>query len=147
MPTMRLNYSVGSDGSINSESTPVSASPHAGSSAALRNSLPTRPGQPPVPPKKPKNDGGWKGRTFPYVLHEILANPGVGTSISWLPDGKAWTVNNVHEFVEKVCPVFFRHSNQRSFMQNVRNWGFRELVDEGGNVAYYHEVCIILFCV
>ena len=91
---------------------------------------------------KKRSDGGWHGRTFPYILHDILSNPDYKDIISWELDGETWRIHDMKAFAEYVCPNYFRHKNYRSFLQNVRNWDFMQvgIGHESQRYAYRHEV-------
>ena len=83
---------------------------------------------------------GWAGKTMPFILQEILNTKEHNRYISWTTDGKEWIIHDVSGFAHNVCPLYFRHANYRSFMQNVRNWGFSPRIDKDGNQIFSHPV-------
>lgn len=57
---------------------------------------------------------------FPYRLYEMLEeceSRGKSHVVSWFPDGKAFKVHLVPEFVATILPVYFRQSKYKSFQR------------------------------
>jgi HSF-type DNA-binding len=57
---------------------------------------------------------------FPWKLHEMLTcaeNEGKDDVVSWLPDGAAFKVHNVTDFVSKMLPSYFKQTKYKSFQR------------------------------
>ena len=57
---------------------------------------------------------------FPYRLYEMLdqcEKRGLNHIVSWLPDGRAFKVHRVNEFVDTILPVYFRQSKYKSYQR------------------------------
>ena len=91
-----------------------------------------------------RNRQGWMGKTMPFILQEILNTKEHQKYISWAPDGKSWVIHDMDGFASEVCPLYFRHANYRSFLQNVRNWGFHHEMKEDGLAIFSHPVSIFV---
>jgi hypothetical protein len=78
---------------------------------------------------------------FPWKLHEMLRNcvkDGKEGVVSWLPDGKAFKVHNVGEFVNNILPLHFKQSKYKSFQRQLNLWGFERLTTGPDKGAYWH---------
>ena len=42
---------------------------------------------------------------------------GMGSVVSWLPDGKAFKVHDPKVFVERILPTYFNQSKYKSFQR------------------------------
>ena len=84
-------------------------------------------------------------RQFPeklYNMLELADAQGFGPSsnaISWLPNGRAFTVRDITVFVESIVPLFFRQSKMRSFAKQLNLWGFKRLNTRDSSHTYCHE--------
>lgn len=183
MPSMRVRFAKAGS-KRNSKSAPVAAPPAPPPAARAKPSdkmteYSSEGANDTFKAPSSRSESGWSGRTFPFVLHDILSREEYKQYITWMPYGKvsslsvfftrrvrglgkhpvrisnyllqcdsvlsflrlqAWRILDMPNFAEVVCPKFFRHSNHRSFMQNVRNWDFNQLVDDDGRIAYHHDV-------
>ena len=80
---------------------------------------------------------------FPEKLYHMLelANAqGFGTysnAVSWLPNGRAFTVCDEKVFMESIVPLFFKSTKMRSFARQLNLWGFKRSSD--GSCTYCHE--------
>ena len=142
MPTLRVRYVKADEkqtrnnrGSSDNDSNLQRRDPVSRPDKRKINKIPPKNGQLNVYSRV----GGWQGRTFPFVLHEILDNAAHSSYIQWLPDGLAWTIKDMAGFAADVCPLYFRHANYRSFMQNVRNWDFKQDITDDGTLVYRHH--------
>lgn len=79
---------------------------------------------------------------FPYRLYEMLEEcekQGKSHIVSWLPDGKAFKVHQVPEFVATILPAYFRQSKYKSYQRQLNLWGFERVTTNGPEKgAYYH---------
>ena len=84
-------------------------------------------------------------RQFPeklYNMLELADAQGFGPSsnaISWLPNGRAFTVRDITVFMESIVPLFFRQSKMRSFARQLNIWGFKRVNTSDGSCTYCHE--------
>ena len=85
---------------------------------------------------------GKRSQNFPAKLHEILSQPDNADIISWTVHGCAWRVHNPKALEEKILPVYFRHSQYSSFMQQVNGWGFERITQGLLQQTYQHEVSV-----
>mmetsp|Transcript_27655 Transcript_27655/g.45738 ORF Transcript_27655/g.45738 Transcript_27655/m.45738 type:complete len:292 (-) Transcript_27655:111-986(-) len=79
---------------------------------------------------------------FPWKLHEMLrtcVSEGKENIVSWLPDGDAFKVHNVPEFVGNILPSFFKQTKYKSFQRQLNLWGFERLTSGPDKGAYYHK--------
>ena len=56
---------------------------------------------------------------FLLKLYQILETNEYNGIIEWGENGKYFTVKNLNEFTERVCPKFFKHNNFSSFVRQV----------------------------
>jgi hypothetical protein len=59
--------------------------------------------------------------------------------VSWLPDGNAFKVHNVPEFVSNILPSYFKQTKYKSFQRQLNLWGFERLTSGPDKGAYYHK--------
>eukprot|EP00934_Nitzschia_sp_Nitz4_P004524 Nitzschia sp. Nitz4//scaffold117_size69655//13594//14419//NITZ4_006016-RA/size69655-processed-gene-0.100-mRNA-1//-1//CDS//3329533627//4514//frame0 len=80
---------------------------------------------------------------FPYRLHEMLDDcerDGKSHIVSWLPNGKAFKVHIVAEFVESILPDYFKQSKYKSYQRQLNLWGFERVTANGPEKgAYFHK--------
>ena len=78
---------------------------------------------------------------FPGTLHVLLSQPSTGTSICWLPHGRAFIVKNSSKLESEVLPRYFKQTKFKSFIRQLNKWGFKRLNRKGSDEgAYYHEL-------
>lgn len=78
---------------------------------------------------------------FPWKLHEMLQNSNKDNKegvVSWLPDGKAFKVHNVPDFVKAILPLYFKQTKYKSFQRQLNLWGFERLTNGPMKGAYFH---------
>jgi hypothetical protein len=80
---------------------------------------------------------------FPWKLHEMLKecdNEGKGNVVSWLPNGKAFKVHKVSDFVGNILPSYFKQTKYKSFQRQLNLWGFERITRNGPEKgAYFHK--------
>ena len=81
---------------------------------------------------------------FPYRLQDMLIKVSQDKRddvVSWLPDGKAFKVHKVQEFVSDILPVYFNQSKYKSFQRQLNLWGFERIAKSGTaeNGGYWHS--------
>jgi hypothetical protein len=59
--------------------------------------------------------------------------------VSWLPDGNAFKVHKVPDFVSKILPMYFKQTKYKSFQRQLNLWGFERLTSGPDKGAYYHD--------
>jgi HSF-type DNA-binding len=85
--------------------------------------------------------GGNTTVLFPWKLHEMLQNvisDHKETIVSWLPEGRAFKVHNVPEFVCDILPLYFKQTKYKSFQRQLNLWGFERLTSGPHKGAYFH---------
>ncbi len=68
-----------------------------------------------------------KEQPFPHKLYRMLESVdslGLAHTVSWLPDGRSFLVNDPTKFMELVVPQFFNATKFRSFQRQLNLWGF-----------------------
>ncbi|KAG7347584.1 HSF-type DNA-binding protein [Nitzschia inconspicua] len=78
---------------------------------------------------------------FPWKLHEMLLNAITEhkeSIVSWLPEGKAFKVHNVPEFVRDILPMYFKQTKYKSFQRQLNLWNFERLTSGPHKGAYFH---------
>lgn len=60
--------------------------------------------------------------------------------VSWLPNGKAFKVHMVPEFVATILPSYFKQSKYKSYQRQLNLWGFERVTRNGPEKgAYFHK--------
>lgn len=59
---------------------------------------------------------------FPSKLYDMLRDcekdpGGMGSTVSWMPDGTQFRVHDVKAFVETILPTYFKQSKYKSFQR------------------------------
>jgi len=78
-------------------------------------------------------------KPFPALLFEILSRDEFSDIITWLPDGKAFTVHDRQKFIEVVSPCYFQETKFGSFLRKLNRWGFCRTVTASKFGAFYHK--------
>jgi len=71
---------------------------------------------------------------FPKKLHQIISEPNFENIITWLPNGRAFRINDTKNFLRIVFPA--SNINYSSFLRQLWNWGFQRITHN----QYYHEM-------
>mmetsp|Transcript_20885 Transcript_20885/g.34473 ORF Transcript_20885/g.34473 Transcript_20885/m.34473 type:complete len:368 (-) Transcript_20885:140-1243(-) len=66
-------------------------------------------------------------KSFPQVLHEILAEPGCQSIVHWLPNGSSFIIADKQRFSGEILPKYFRVTLLNSFIRKLNRWGFRRV--------------------
>ena len=77
-----------------------------------------------------------------YHMLELSDAQGFGPSsnaVSWLPNGRAFSVRDERVFMESIVPLFFHQTKLRSFKRQLTLWGFKRLNTGDGSSTYCHE--------
>ena len=64
--------------------------------------------------------------TFPYKLFRMLESCSSNDkpAITWLPHGRAFTIIDKDKFMAEIAPIYFSHTQFRSFLRQLGLWGF-----------------------
>ena len=73
--------------------------------------------------KTPAKDEN-KKQTFAELLMTILDDSTYEEVITWMPDGKAFTIKNHKKFTMDLMPKLFNIRNMSSFVRKLGRWGF-----------------------
>ena len=79
-------------------------------------------------------------KLFPGKLHDMLDHvvwEGREDVICWTDDGRAFHINNTKDLA-MLLPLFFGHSNYRSFHRQLNLWSFKRLVHGPNKSAFCH---------
>ena len=77
-----------------------------------------------------------------YHMLELADAQGFGPSsnaVSWLPNGRAFSVRDEKVFMESIVPLFFHQTKLRSFNRQLNLWGFKRLNTGDCSRTYCHE--------
>jgi hypothetical protein len=80
---------------------------------------------------------------FPLKLHKLLENSetnGLSDVISWRIHGRAFSVNSLKKFSERVMPLHFNQTKIKSFFRQLNLYGFLRITQGPDRGAYYHEL-------
>ena len=66
-------------------------------------------------------------KSFPQVLHEILAEPECQSIVHWLPNGSSFIIADKQRFSGEILPKYFRVTLLNSFIRKLNRWGFRRV--------------------
>ncbi|KAL7466517.1 hypothetical protein ACHAXS_006815 [Conticribra weissflogii] len=80
--------------------------------------------KPPAPPSPTING---HSRTFPQILHSMLACSSNLKIVSWLPTGDKFVIYQPRRFAAIVLPIYFRKTSLESFVRKLKRWGFRRV--------------------
>ena len=75
-----------------------------------------------IPPSSENSSG--KKQTFAEFLMTILEDPRYEDALTWMPDGKAFTIKNHKMFKRELMPKLFNIRNMSSFVRKLGRWGF-----------------------
>jgi len=78
---------------------------------------------------------------FPQKLMSILSNGEFEDIISWMPDGKSFSIRNKDSLILVLRSYNFQETKFDSFRRKLHRWGFK-VVKKGikGTSSYYHRV-------
>jgi len=87
-------------------------------------------------------DDELKALPFMKKLHHILAQPELGDSIAWTPDGRCVRVIDPFKFLDKVQNRYFDLdiTSFSSFLVELESFGFKKVAHLGFSECYYHDV-------
>jgi hypothetical protein len=89
-----------------------------------------------------------KNYTFPFRLYDILnaaEKDGFKRIISFNEDGDEFVIHDHHSFATLILPLYFGHSNMRSFDRQCSYWGFKRTGfmaknSDSGGVTWSHPL-------
>jgi len=94
--------------------------------------------------------GGRRGGAadpFPQKLHRMLTDlektPGGAEVASFLPHGRAFSINNPKRFVTEIMPGYFRMSRFSSFQRQLNLYDFKRITEGRDKGSYYHEFFLL----
>ncbi|KAL7464003.1 hypothetical protein ACHAXS_004348 [Conticribra weissflogii] len=85
------------------------------------------PSVPSSPSSAASGSGSDSSRTFPQLLHLMLASPSNSRIVSWLPSGDGFVIRRPRQFAAEVLPLYFRKTALESFVRKLNRWGFRRI--------------------
>ena len=77
--------------------------------------------------------------SFPWKLHDMLSQAeaeGFANICSWETNGISFRIHDIHQFVEKVLPLYYDQSKFESFRRQLNLYGFTKL-SKGPNKGQY----------
>ena len=82
----------------------------------------------------------WSLWFFVLQLMKVLCQPEFADIISWLPDGKSFTIVRPKAFVADILPGHFKQAKYSSFTRKLHRWGFQRHLrgEEAG--AFFHKL-------
>jgi len=78
--------------------------------------------------------------SFPFKLYDVLEAAEYSRAISWMPDGRSFTVYDDDIFVEHVLPKFSKATKLRSFHRQLNLWAFNRGQEDSS--TWYHPLFI-----
>lgn len=78
--------------------------------------------------------------SFPFKLYDVLEAAEYSRAISWLPDGRSFTVYDDDIFVEHVLPKFSKATKLRSFHRQLNLWAFNRGQEDSS--TWHHPLFI-----
>ena len=78
--------------------------------------------------------------SFPFKLYDVLEAAEYSQAISWLPDGRSFTVYDDDMFVEHVLPKFSKATKLRSFHRQLNLWAFNRGQEDSS--TWHHPLFI-----
>jgi len=78
--------------------------------------------------------------SFPFKLYDVLEAAECSRAISWIPDGRSFTVYDDDMFVEHVLPKFSKATKLRSFHRQLNLWAFNRGQEDSS--TWYHPLFI-----
>jgi len=82
---------------------------------------------------------------FPEKLHRLLQETeaaGLSDVISFVANGRAFTIHKPERFFKEIVPQYFRHKRLSSFKRQLNLYGF-ELISSGpARGGYYHKMFV-----
>ena len=76
--------------------------------------------------------------SFPQKLYMLL-NKEAPEIISWTPDGKAFLIYDIDEFISKISLKYFKYTKFPSFQRQLNLYGFRRQRSGMFQGAYFHS--------
>ncbi len=80
-------------------------------------------------------------KSFPQILHEILATTECQSILHWLPDGFSFLIVDKQRFSDEILPEYFRGALLNSFIRKLNRWGFRRVKSrlKGEESSFAHK--------
>jgi hypothetical protein len=87
---------------------------------------------------------GYKKQSFAEHLMAVLDDEANNEVLSWMPDGKAFTIANHKKFTMDYMPKLFKIRNMSSFVRKLCRWGFQRVheKDTGNSDIFKHPFFI-----
>mmetsp|Transcript_1592 Transcript_1592/g.2190 ORF Transcript_1592/g.2190 Transcript_1592/m.2190 type:complete len:384 (+) Transcript_1592:34-1185(+) len=91
-------------------------------------------------PQRFTKSGRKKATPFPMKLMKVLSTKEYMDIITWLPDGKSFTIVRPKAFVGDILPKEFKQAKYSSFTRKLHRWGFQRHLrgEEAG--AFFHKL-------
>ena len=70
---------------------------------------------------------------------KVLSQKEYTDIITWLPDGKSFTIIRPKSFVTEILPGFFKSSKYSSFTRKLHRWGFQRHLRGEDAGAFFHK--------
>mmetsp|Transcript_23482 Transcript_23482/g.33543 ORF Transcript_23482/g.33543 Transcript_23482/m.33543 type:complete len:483 (+) Transcript_23482:44-1492(+) len=80
-------------------------------------------------------------KSFPQILHEILATTECQSILHWLPNGFSFLIADKQRFSSEILPEYFRGALLDSFIRKLNRWGFRRVKSrsKGDESSFAHK--------
>eukprot|EP00545_Synedropsis_sp_CCMP1620_P005084 CAMPEP_0119011190 /NCGR_PEP_ID=MMETSP1176-20130426/5506_1 /TAXON_ID=265551 /ORGANISM="Synedropsis recta cf, Strain CCMP1620" /LENGTH=453 /DNA_ID=CAMNT_0006963971 /DNA_START=119 /DNA_END=1480 /DNA_ORIENTATION=- len=91
-------------------------------------------------PQRFTKSGRKKAIPFPVKLMKVLSQKEFNEIITWLPDGKSFTIVRPKAFVSEILLTHFKQAKYSSFTRKLHRWGFQRHLrgEEAG--AFFHKL-------
>lgn len=75
-----------------------------------------------------------------FQLMKVISQKEYTDIITWLPDGKAFTIVRPKAFVAEILPGFFKSAKYSSFTRKLHRWGFQRHLRGEDAGAFFHKL-------
>jgi hypothetical protein len=87
-----------------------------------------------------KMDGACVAERFPKTLWKVLSDENNVDVISWLSNGRGFTVYNRKKLISEVLPQYFKTKKYASFTRRLNRWGFGCYTKGKGSYVFHHPM-------
>ena len=76
---------------------------------------------------------------FPNLLYSILQSDDHSHIISWMPNGRAFIIQNLRNLEADVLPLYFKTSKLKSFQKQLNIYGYKRTKLTNKSTIYHHD--------
>ena len=79
---------------------------------------------------------------FLLKLYQILENDEYKDIVHWGENGRYFIVQNLHDFTEKILPIYYKHNNYSSFIRQLNMYDFHKKKSNQNEHIFHHQFFI-----